>query len=181
MQLAEHLAYLCKEQGIAQGKACEQAGLGKFYLRDLKRKPERSITVDNLKALCAAIGVPVARALEHEAIFGGGLQVDLGGGRTAELTPAKEYGESDKPIRNLLVAATIGTDPIRLFETAVIGRQFMLYPATEIGRTNANAIAYYPSDKWYNGTVEASGTSSMCDIVGVVRRVSTLCNQQAEE
>lgn len=165
---------------MAEKTASVNAGLGEFFLRDFKRNPNRSITIKNLKAMADAIGVSLDEVLKYEMAAGGTNRLEIGGSRVAEVTPAPIYDSENKPVINLLVAVSVANGDPQLYRTDMVGRQLMLYESDETGRRGA-AIAYYPSDKWYSGMTEVSGTSSTCDIVGVVRSVTTLCNLEETE
>lgn len=165
---------ICEEKGVSEAQACRDAGLGPYYLRDLRRNPKRSITIDSVKGLARALGVSVAHIIGEDNYYHVGELVELEGGKSATVLTPEEYG--DRPVIDLLVTATIEKQSPQLFITGLLGRQFILYPADEHGKTG-DPLPYYPSDKWHSGQVDLKETSSNCDITGVVQLLTIPYNQ----
>jgi len=59
-QLLARIHGRLNELGWSENKASAEAGLERTFLSQLRRRPDRSPTIDNLKAICDALGLRLA-------------------------------------------------------------------------------------------------------------------------
>jgi transcriptional regulator with XRE-family HTH domain len=154
------------------------AGLSETAVRDILAKPESSPRLKTLTSLASALGVSIVDLLGiQEPPSAGESPIYLDNGLIAVVMSPQAYDTGGRPVISLMVTGRIEGEGDRLYETGILGRQLLVYPINEL-REKGTALAFYPSDTWYNGTVEINNSSSNFRITGVVRRLSIPCNSQ---
>ena len=64
--LYENIVFLCDQKGIKPGKMCNETGISRGLITDLKMGRKNSITVETAKRMADYFGVSVDRVLGSE-------------------------------------------------------------------------------------------------------------------
>ena len=65
--LYESIQILCKEKGVRPGRMCDDLGISRGLMTDLKMGRKKTVNAQTAQKIASYLGVTVARLLGHES------------------------------------------------------------------------------------------------------------------
>lgn len=65
--LYESIQILCKEKGVRPGRMCDELGISRGLMSDLKMGRKKTVNAQTAQKIASYLGVTVARLLGHES------------------------------------------------------------------------------------------------------------------